>query len=76
MSKKKTVENLESEPLEVLFTKLEGLIKEMEKEELSLEDSFAMYQQGVALLKCCNQKIDRVEKQIMILDGEGELHEG
>ena len=47
----------------------------MEKEEISLEDSFQLYHKGMDLLKQCNDKIDKVEKKMLILDEEGETHE-
>ena len=30
---------------------------------------------GVDTLKMCNEKIDKVEKKILVLDNEGETHE-
>lgn len=36
---------------------------------------FAYYYRGMELLKTCNDKIDRVEKQIQVLDEEGNVHE-
>lgn len=60
--------------LEQAFERLEQVISDMEKES-SLEESFRTYHQGMELLKACNDKIDRVEKQILILDEEGRMHE-
>lgn len=62
------------EKLEELFTELEAVILNLENREISLEDAFACYQKGMGLLKQCNDKIDRIEKQVLILE-EGELHE-
>lgn len=60
--------------LEQTFEKLEQVISDME-EENSLEESFRMYHQGMELLKACNDKIERIEKQILMLDEEGGIHE-
>lgn len=60
--------------LEQVFEKLEQVISDME-EENSLEESFRMYHRGMELLKACNDKIERVEKQILVLDEEGGTHE-
>ena len=65
----------EGQNLEELFGKLEDTIQKMEKEEISLEDSFQLYHKGMDLLKQCNDKIDKVEKKMLILDEEGETHE-
>ena len=61
--------------LEKLFTQLEDVIREMEQGEVSLEEAFALYHKGVDTLKMCNEKIDKVEKQMLILDEGGESHE-
>lgn len=68
-------ETREEEKLDDLFAQLEEIISSMEQGNASLEDSFQMYHRGMDLLKRCNDKIDRVEKKIQILDEEGELHE-
>ena len=65
----------EGQNLEELFGQLEDTIQKMEKEEISLEDSFQLYHKGMDLLKQCNDKLDKVEKKMLILDEEGETHE-
>ena len=65
----------EGQNLEELFGQLEDTIQKMEKEEISLEDSFQLYHKGMDLLKQCNDKIDKVEKKMLILNEEGETHE-
>ena len=47
----------------------------MEEGEISLEESFQLYHQGMDMLKACNSKIDKVEKKMLLLDEEGEEHE-
>ena len=69
--KKKETELKEKEnnvSLEELFSQIEGVISGMEEEEVSLEDAFSLYQKGISLVKQCNEKIDRVEKEIQILN--------
>ena len=66
---------LENSSLEEMFVSLEEVIQKLEKEEISLEESFSLYQQGMGLLKMCNGKIDSVEKKVLILDEYGESHE-
>ena len=61
--------------LEEIFSDLEQTIKEMEDGEISLEESFRLYHQGMDMLKACNSKIDKVEKKMLLLDEEGEEHE-
>lgn len=61
--------------LEENFTKLEETIDALEQEDISLEDAFTAYSQGMELLKSCNDQIDRVEKKVLKLSGQGELEE-
>lgn len=61
--------------LEEAFEQLEEITQALEAEDISLEDSFAVYQRGMQLLKYCNDTIDKVEKKVLQLNEEGELHE-
>jgi len=61
--------------LEEAFEKLNQLMETLEKSDVSLEDSFTLYQEGMKLLKKCNDSIDKVEKQLIILSENGESNE-
>ncbi len=61
--------------LEEAFAQLEEVTGLLEDETVSLEDSFRIYQKGMELLKYCNDSIDRVEKKVLVLNGEGKLDE-
>ena len=65
----KNEKNDKKKDLSEIFTDLDSLLQKMEGEE-SLEKSFAIYEKAVALLKEANSSIDRIEKQVRILDGE------
>lgn len=54
---------------------LEKVVEQLESGELSLEDSLAAFEEGVRLVKHCNQKLTEVEKKIELLvqDKEGKL---
>ena len=68
-------QSLEEQSLEEIFSDLEQTIKKMEEGEISLEESFQLYHQGMDMLKACNSNIDKVEKKMLLLDEEGEEHE-
>lgn len=69
-------ENKEKEiRLEEAFEQIEKILERSEDKDVSLEESFALYQEGMRLLKLCNAQIDRVEKQMLLIDEEGALHE-
>ncbi len=61
--------------LEENFARLEELIGKLEEEDISLEEAFQTYSEGMAVLKRCNVQIDRVEKQVLKLGEEGQLEE-
>jgi exodeoxyribonuclease VII small subunit len=61
--------------LEESFEKLNHIMEELEKTDVSLEDSFTLYQEGMKLLKSCNDSIDKVEKELIILSESGEANE-
>ncbi len=72
---KPETEERESLTLEEGFGRLEEIIGRLEDEDISLEDAFAAYSEGMILLKNCNEQIDRVEKQVLKLSEDGSLEE-
>ena len=66
---------MEERTLEEVFSQLDTVIQDMEREDISLEDSFRLYHEGMQMLKICNEKIYTVEKKMLILDEEGAEHE-
>ena len=61
--------------LEEIFGEMEGLLEALESREISLEDSFEKYKEGMALLKAAGEKIDTVEKAMLVLNDQGEADE-
>lgn len=59
MSQKKNIEEL--------FEEIEEVIDHLENPDVTLEDSFSKYQEGIKLLKQCNDKIDVIEKEMIVL---------
>ncbi len=55
--------------IEQTFAELDAIMEKLESAETSLEESFALYEQGMKLVKACGEKIDKVEKQMIILQG-------
>lgn len=70
MAKKKEMLSLE-EALE----KLDKTIERLQVEEISLEESFQLYKEGMDYVKICSETIDRVEKKVLVLNQEGNLDE-
>ena len=61
--------------LEEAFDQIELLLERLQDRDVSLEESFALYEQGMKLLKKCSENIDHVEKQMLQIDEEGHTHE-
>lgn len=70
MAKKETKLSLE-EALE----KLDETIAKLQSEEVSLEESFQLYKDGMDYVKICSETIDMVEKKVLMLNQEGSLDE-
>ncbi|MGD8557185.1 MAG: exodeoxyribonuclease VII small subunit [Chromatiales bacterium] len=54
-------------PFEDALSELESLVETMEKGELSLEESLASFERGVALTRLCQQALKAAEQKIEIL---------
>ena len=65
----------ENYSLEENFARLESTMELLEKEDLPLEEAFRAYSEGMAILKQCSEQIDRVEKQVLKLNEDGQLEE-
>lgn len=61
--------------LEEAFGQVEKTIALLEEEDITLEASFKAYQEGMKLLQYCNEKIDKVEKQVLKINENGGLDE-
>ena len=75
MSQELTQNKGEDCSIEDILSQVEETIASLEADDISLEDSFAQYKKGMDLLKVCNEKIDAIEKKVLILNGEGETDE-
>lgn len=71
----KETEQMEPFCLETAFDQIEQLLQKLQEGEVSLEESFRLYEQGMKLLQKCNENIDHVEKQMLQIDEEGHTHE-
>ena len=58
--------------LEQSFEGIDRIIDELQRGELSLEESFKKYEEGMKLIKNCNDAIDKVEKKLIVIDEKEE----
>ena len=75
MAKKKETAEQEQFQLEEAFDRIEALLEKLQDKDVTLEESFGLYLEGMGLLKLCNETIDHVEKQMLQIDEEGQTHE-
>lgn len=65
----------EQPKLEELLVDLENIARSLEAENVTLEESFQLYNQGMKLLKQCGDILETIEKDVLMLDENGEMHE-
>lgn len=69
MSKKKP------KNFEEAIARLENLTQAMQGGDMPLEESLAAYQEGVELVRFCQEKLAEAEQKLHILDENGTLKE-
>ena len=59
---------------ETSFRRLESIVEKLEQEELSLDESLALFEEGVKLSRLCHGRLDKIEKKIetILADANGE----
>ena len=66
--------NTENVGIEDNFEHLEDIISKMQSDRITLEQSFELYNKGLSLVQDCNNQIEKIEKQIKIIE-EGNINE-
>lgn len=61
--------------IEEAFAALDEIVEKLERKDITLEESFQIYQQGMELLHYCNEKVDTVEKKLLQMNEDGTLSE-
>lgn len=61
--------------LEEHFKRLEEQISCLEKPEISLEEAFARYKEGLDELKEAKGQLDAIEQTMLIMNSDGSLEE-
>ena len=74
MSEPNTIHTPEALSFEAAMARLEVIVKAMEGDSLPLDESLALYEEGVALTRRLNRELGEAEQKVMILqrtsDGE------
>ena len=61
-----------SATIEESFEKLDKIVSQLEDGSLSMNEAFKLYKEGVQLVNNCNNMLDKVEKQLVVLNGSEE----
>lgn len=59
--------NNENITFEEAVARLEQIVRCMEEGKLSLDDSLKAFEEGIALVRFCNGKLDTAEQRVRIL---------
>ena len=56
------------------FQQLESIVRRLESEELPLDESLELFEQGIRLSRFCHQRLEEVEKKIELIlaDSKGQ----
>lgn len=65
-------EELGTMSIQEAFSALDRILERLEKGEAGLEESFAIYREGLRLIRHCHGRIDGIEKQLILLQEEQE----
>ena len=70
----KKVENIE---FEAAMARINEIVTKLEDKNLKLDESLALYEEGISLVGICKGKLDEAERRISILipDENGEIAE-
>jgi len=79
MANKTPTAKSSEENFESAMARLESIVTEMESDKLPLEDLLTRYEEGVKLVKICEEKLTAAEKRVEIITrnvaGEPQIEE-
>ena len=61
-------ENNQEMTIEAAFQALDAILADLETEQNGLEETFAKYQKGLEYVKFLKERIDGIEKKLIILE--------
>ncbi len=67
-----TKEKIETMTFEAAMARLEEIVRMLESGNAPLDVSLGLFEEGVALVKLCNAKLDTAEQKVKILTDAGD----
>ena len=73
----KNIGEIGEQSLEALMTRIDEIAAGLGRDDVSLEQSLALYEEGVSLIRICNDKLGAAERKIKMLkmSAGGEIEE-
>jgi len=64
-----------TESIEEMLSSIEETVEKLSGDDLTLEEAFTLYEDGVKRVKACQKAMEDVEKKMQVLSEDGELEE-
>lgn len=65
-------EKIQNMTFEAAMARLEEIVRALESGNAPLDASLSLFEEGVALVKLCNSKLDAAEQKVKILTDTGD----
>ncbi len=53
--------------------RLEEIVRKLERGEISLQEGLESYEEGIALIRVCQEQLERATERIKVLSPKGDL---
>ncbi len=64
-----------TESIEEMLSSIEETVGKLSEDDLTLEEAFALYEDGIKLVKACQSAMEDVEKKMQVLTEDGGLED-
>jgi len=62
---------MDSVTIDEKIKSVEAILKELEKDDISIEDALDLYTKGKVQIEECKNKIDMIEKEVLKINPDG-----
>lgn len=69
------MENMQNMTYEKAIERLEKIVSLLENNKIPLEDSIALFQEGIELSQYCDQKLKGIQEKVTLIYENGQLQE-
>ena len=65
--------HLENDSFEIAMSKLENIVKKLDEGNQNLDETLALYEEGIRLYRYCNKKLEKAEQRISMIEDNNEV---